>query len=78
MDAEKPKNKDASKETPAIPANLKELRALLGEEGLPTKKHELDWLLAWIQEMVKMKGEDWVKKNQARLFRQWEYYRTLL
>ena len=71
-------NKDPSRETPAIPTNLEELKALLGEEGLPAKERELDWLLTWTQEMVKKKGEDGVKKNRAGLLRQWQYYRTLL
>jgi hypothetical protein len=44
------------------PSNLEELKALLGDEGLPEKESELDW----------------VKRNRTALLRQWEYVRTLL
>ena len=71
-------NKDTNKETPPTPANLEELKSLLGE-GCPTEtQNELDWLLKSTQEMVKRKGEDWVKKNRVALLRQWEYVRSLL
>ncbi len=60
------------------PNNPEELKALLGDEGLPEKEYELDWLLKWIQEMVEKKGKDWVKRNRTALLRQWEYVRTLL
>jgi hypothetical protein len=60
------------------PNNLEELKALLGDEGLPEKESELDWLLKWTQEMVEKKGKDWVKRNRTALLRQWEYVRTLL
>ena len=60
------------------PNNPEELKALLGDEGLPEKEYELDWLLKWIQEMVEKKGQDWVKRNRPALLRQWEYVRTLL
>ncbi len=59
-------------------SNPEELRALLGDEGLPEKESQLDWLLKWTQEIVEKKGEDWVRKNRAALVRQWEYVRTLL
>ena len=61
-----------------VPNNPEELKALLGDEGLPEKESELDWLLKWTQEMVGKKGEDWVKKNRSALLRQWDYVRTLL
>ncbi len=60
------------------PNNPEELKALLGDEGLPEKEYELDWLLKWTQEMVEKKGNDWVKRNRSALLRQWEYIRTLL
>ena len=72
------KDKDKSKEILATPANLEELKTLVGEEGLPRSQKELNWLLKLTQEMVKKKGEDWVKKNRIALLRQWEYVRTLL
>jgi hypothetical protein len=61
-----------------IPNNPEELKALLGEDCLPEKEYELDWLIKWTQEMVQKKGEDWVKSNRTALLRQWEYVRTLL
>ena len=72
------KGKDTSKEILAAPANLEELKTLIGEESLPRSQKELNWLLKLTQEMVKKKGEDWVKKNRLTLLRQWEYVRTLL
>jgi hypothetical protein len=60
------------------PNNPEELKALLGDEGLPEKEYELNWLLKWTQEMVEKKGNDWVKRNRSALLRQWEYIRTLL
>ena len=61
-----------------IPNNPEEFQSLLGEDFLPERKKELDWLLKWTQEMVEKKGKDWVKRNRAALLRQWEYVRTLL
>ena len=72
------KGKDTSKEILAAPANLEELKTLIGEESLPSSQKELNWLLKLTQEMVRKKGEDWVKKNRLTLLRQWEYVRTLL
>ncbi len=60
------------------PNNPEELKALLGDEGLPEKESQLNWLLKWTQEMVEKKGEDWVKRNRTALLRQWEYVRILL
>jgi hypothetical protein len=71
-------NKDTSKEIPTTPANLEELKSLLGEEYPTENQNELDWLLKSTQEMVKKNGEDWVKKNRVALLRQWEYVKALL
>ena len=72
------KKEDPDRRRPVIPSNLEELKTLLGEEGLPKKKDELDWLLKWSHDMVEKKGADWVKKNRFALLRQWEYIRNLL
>lgn len=60
------------------PNSLGELETLLGEKFHIEKQNELHWLLKSNQEVVKKKGEDWVKQNRAALLRQWEYVWTLL
>lgn len=60
------------------PETLEELKDLIGEENLPKKQKELDWLLKYAQDMVQKKGEDWVKKNLDTFLRQWNYVASLL
>ena len=47
---------------------------LLGWEALPGNKEEKEVLRIWVDELVKNKGEEWVRRHQLMLRDQWRYF----
>ena len=48
-----------------------DVEKLLGN-NLPGNEYELEYLVRLTDDMVKEKGEDWVKENREMLIAQWK------
>ena len=53
---------------------MEEVYNLLGWEALPGNKEEKKVLRIWVDELVKNKGEEWVRRHQSMLRDQWRYF----
>ena len=54
--------------------SMERLYNLLGWEQVDGTRQELKVLRAWIDELEKNKGQDWIRRHRLMLRDQWRYF----
>ena len=53
--------------------SVKKLFDIFETDEIPGTRKELEILAIRIEELIRLNGEDWVRKNQKTLLNQWDF-----